>query len=452
MFWLIILITWSIFLWDIYLSARQYRVHRDTVKRPDEASEIISEEEYRKARIYRLDKHRFSFVYAIYSQLELMAVLVFCIPHILWDKSGAINTRFGFTSEIAQTVIFISMVSVIECLTSMPWQLYDTLVIEEKHGFNKQTLSFFLKDKVKKTAVSLFIMAPIVAAVVYIVERGGPYFFFYVWIFLSVVILLLMTVYPEFIAPLFDKYVLLPDSELKQKIEKLAETVNFPLKKLFVVHGSKRSAHSNAYMYGFWNNKRIVLYDTLFDEEMKVKLKESACFPPENEEENCSKDKDNGKIIERKPGMKDSEILAVLGHELGHWALWHAVIHLVFTEINLLLLLAIFAKFYRATSLFHAFGFYDSKPTIIGFMIVFQYITAPYNELFSFLSTLISRRLEFSADRFSEKLGYGDELRGALIKLGKDNLLLPIDDPLYSMFNQSHPSILERITALKKAK
>ncbi|KAL3997481.1 Peptidase M48 family protein [Acanthocheilonema viteae] len=451
MFWLIILITWSIFLWDFYLSVRQYRVHRDTVKRPDEVSEIMSEEEYRKARIYRLDKHRFSFVYSTYLQLELMVILIFSLPHILWNISGAFNVGFGFTSEIAQTMTFISLLAVIECLTSMPWQLYDTFIIEEKHGFNKQTLGFFLKDKAKKTVVSLLLMAPIVATVVYIVERGGPYFFFYIWIFLSVVIFLLMTVYPEFIAPLFDKYVPLPESELKEKIEKLAETLNFPLKKLLVVYGSKRSAHSNAYFYGIWNNKRIVLYDTLFGEEMKAKLKENTCFSTEKDEKSCDKVDDEG-IKEHKLGVQDNEILAVLGHELGHWAHWHTVIHLLLTEINLLLLLAIFAKFYQATSLFHAFGFYDSKPTIIGFMIVFQYITAPYNELFSFLLTIMSRRLEFAADRFSERLGYGNELCRALIKLGKDNLVLPVDDPLYSMFNRSHPSVLERIAALKKVK
>ncbi|VIO95621.1 Peptidase family M48 containing protein [Brugia malayi] len=450
MFWLIIFITWSIFFWDFYLSIRQYRVHRDAVKRPDEVSEIMSEEEYRKARIYRLDKHHFSFVYSIYSQLELMVILIFYLPQILWSKSGNFNLRFGFTSEIAQTITFISLVSIIECLMSIPWQLYDTFVIEEKHGFNKQTLGFFLKDKTKKTIISLFLMAPIVAAIVYIVERGGPYFFLYIWIFLSVVIFLLMTVYPEFIAPLFDKYVPLPESELKQKIEKLARSLNFPLKKLLVVYGSKRSAHSNAYLYGFWNNKRIVLYDTLFGEEMRAKLKETACFPTENEEK--SYDKGDEEIKERKLGMQDDEVLAVLGHEFGHWALWHAVIQLFFAEINLLLLLAIFAKFYQSTSLFHAFGFYDSKPIIIGFMIVFQYITAPYNELFSFLATIMSRRLEFAADHFSEKLGYGYELRKALIKLGKDNLVLPIDDPLYSMFNHSHPPVLERIAALKKVK
>ncbi|VDM97919.1 unnamed protein product [Thelazia callipaeda] len=431
----------------------QYRVHRDAVKRPDAVSEIIGEEEYHKARIYRLDKHRFSFVHSIYSQLELMVILLLCIPHILWLKSGVINEKLGFSNEvnpikychIAQSITFISLVSVIESIASLPWQLYDTFVIEEKHGFNKQTLGFFLKDKAKKTLISLFIMAPIVAAVVYIVEQGGPYFFFYVWIFLSVVIFLLMTVYPEFIAPLFDKYVPLPEGELKQKIEKLAESVNFPLKKLLVVHGSKRSAHSNAYMYGFWNNKRIVLYDTLLSEEINAQLKDK-----DGGADKGDNDQDVD-VKKQKVGMRDNEVVAVLGHELGHWALWHTIINLVLTEINLLLLLAVFAKFYRHTSLFHAFGFEKSKPAIIGFMIVFQYITAPYNEFISFLMTVMSRRLEFAADSYSEKLGFGDDLRSALIKLGRDNLAMPVDDPIYSMFIHSHPPIPERIAALKKS-
>ncbi|VDN36923.1 unnamed protein product [Gongylonema pulchrum] len=202
-------------------------------------------------------------------------------------------------------------------------------------------MSFFLKDKIKKTFVSLVIMVPIVAVVVYIVEAGGPYFFFY----------LLMTVYPEFIAPLFDKYVPLPESELKQKIEKLAASVNFPLKKLLVVHGSKRSAHSNAYMYGFWKNKRIVLFDTLLSEELNAKLRESETEEEKKERETKEK-KEEEEEKKRKLGMQDEEVVAVLGHELGHWALWHTVINLVLAEVIfykylcLVTLLLLLVKFY----------------------------------------------------------------------------------------------------------
>lgn len=444
MFWLILAVAWAIFFWDFYLSIRQYRVHRDNEKRPANVTEIISEDEYRKARLYKLDKHRFNFVYSLYSQIELTVVLLLYVPHLLWSLSGAANSHLGASSEIAQTNTFVVVVTVIESVISLPWQLYDTFVIEERHGFNKQTVAFFFKDKFKKTLVLLVIMVPVVTAVIYIVDHGGPFFFFYLWIFLSLIIFLLMTVYPEFIAPLFDKYVHLPESDLRTKIEKLAARVHFPLTKLFVVRGSKRSVHSNAYMYGFWNNKRIVLYDTLLSDELNAVLKMT-------DEDDPKKD-DGDKKEERKLGMSDDEVVAVLGHELGHWALWHTVINLTIAEVNLLLLLVVFAYFYRSTALFNAFGFYDSKPTVIGLMIVFQYITAPYNELITFLTTVMSRRLEFSADAYSQRLGLGDELCKALIKLGKDNLSLPVDDPLYSMCNHSHPPIPERIDAIRKSK
>ncbi|MFH4978630.1 hypothetical protein AB6A40_005339 [Gnathostoma spinigerum] len=445
MFWLILIISWTIFIWDLYLSFRQYQVHKNTEKRPDHVAEIISEEDYSKARLYKVDKHEFDFLYSIYSQLLITVVLCGNIFLWLWNKSGWICERMNYNSELLQSVVFASLISVIETIIDFPWQAYDNFVIEEKHGFNKQTFGFFVKDKVKKTAVSLIIMAPIIAAVIYIISHGGPYFFFYVWIFLSIVILLLMTVYPEFIAPLFDKYTPLPDSSLKTQIEELAAKVNFPLKKLYVVHGSKRSAHSNAYMYGFWKNKRIVLYDTLLSDEMNNLLKEVS--KKEDGKDETTEEEDSSV---KKTGMSDVEVVAVLGHELGHWALNHSVINLVITEVNLLFMLCVFSHFYQHPALYAAFGFLDSKPIIIGLIIIFQYVNAPYNELFSFVMTVMSRRMEFAADRYSQKLGHGENLCRSLIKLGKDNLSIPIDDPLYSMFNHSHPPIPERIESLRK--
>lgn len=438
---ILLAIIWVVFLWDFYLSIRQYRVHRDTVTRPDHVKEIVSEEEFTKARLYRIDKHHFGFLRSIYMQLQLTALLVFEIFVFLWSLSGSFNEKIGLSSEMAQSVTFVSLTTLIEAVLGLPWQIYDTFVIEEKHGFNKQTFGFFLKDKAKKTLVGLLIAAPITAIVIYIVENGGKYFFFYVWLFLSVVLFLLMTIYPEFIAPLFDVYTPLPESDLRVKIEKLAKDCDFPLKKIYVVHGSKRSAHSNAYMYGIWNNKRIVLYDTLLSEEMNTKLKELTGSSAED----CSKKEEDKNL-----GLDDEEVVAVLGHELGHWHFLHNVINIVMTEVYLLGLLSVFHFCYRNSSLYEAFGFHASKPTIIGFIIVFQYVMAPYDELVAFLMTIMSRRMEFSADKFSRTLGHGQHLCAALIKIGKDNLALPVDDPLYSMFNHSHPSIPERITAIKE--
>jgi len=256
----------------------------------------------------------------------------------------------------------------------------------------------------------------------------------------------MMTIYPEFIAPLFDKYTPLPDSDLKRRIEELASRVSFPLKKIYVVQGSKRSAHSNAYMYGFWKNKRIVLYDTLLSKEMNDKLKEAGT----SELTEDSSGGENKEVSsDRKAGMSDDEVLAVLGHELGHWKLYHTALNLLLTEANMLLILGVFGYLYRQESLYAAFGF-STQPVLIGMLIILSFIAAPYNELLSFVMSILSRRMEFSADRFSAELGHAQKLRSSLIKLGVDNLSLPIDDWLYSTVNHSHPPIPERIEALKK--
>lgn len=146
-------------------------------------------------------------------------------------------------------------------------------------------------------------MVPLMSGVIWIVKNGGDYFFFYLWAFSVLVTLFMMIIYPEVIAPLFDKYTPLPEGDLKQKIEALAASLNFPLYKLYLVEGSKRSSHSNAYMYGFYKHKRIVLFDTLVKEYYKP-------------------DKDDAK---KDIGCETDEVLGVLAHELAHWKFNHTL-------------------------------------------------------------------------------------------------------------------------------
>merc|ERR1711973_539766 len=187
-----------------------------------------------------------------------------------------INQKTGYLdpeSEIYRSMTFILLSNVMSTVIFMPFSVYSTFVLEEKHGFNKQTAGFFVKDQIKKFIIGQLIMLPLIAIIVKIVQWGGEYFFVYLWLFVVVFTLFMMIVYPEFIAPLFDKYVPLPEGELKTEIESLAASIEFPLYKLFVVEGSKRSSHSNAYFYGFFNFKRIVLFDTLLEEGERLKLK-----------------------------------------------------------------------------------------------------------------------------------------------------------------------------------
>lgn len=174
-------------------------------------------------------------------------------------------------------------------ISGLPWNIYYTFVLEEKHGFNKQTFSFFIKDNIKKYLVIIALTIPILSLLIYIIKIGGDYFFIYAWIFTTVVALFFITIYADYIAPLFDKYTPLQEGELRTKIEELAKSLSFPLYKLYVVEGSKRSVHSNAYMYGFHKAKRIVLFDTLIEgykpAEPEKKEEEVAAAKTEEKEE-----------------------------------------------------------------------------------------------------------------------------------------------------------------------
>lgn len=435
--------SWATYMWEEYLAYRQRRVYREKVEPPKELKGIMERVTYDKARAYSLDKSNFSLIEGAFNQVLSTGIMVCGGFPALWAASGRVSEWLGFTAdaEIPQTVTFVCLGSLLNSVVSLPWSAYFTFKVEQKHGFNKQTLGFFIKDKLKKFVVSQIISTPVVSGLVYIIKAGGDYFFLYLWGFTMVVVMFFMTVYPDYIAPLFDKYEPLPEGDLKTRIEELAAQIEFPLTKLYVVEGSKRSAHSNAYFYGFFKNKRIVLYDTLLEEYTPLNEKGK-----ENED---SKEIDKQESSEKKTGCNTSEVLAVLGHELGHWKLNHVLKGIIISQVNLFLVFAVFGSLYKYSPLYQTFGFHQSQPAFIGLIIVMQFVFAPYNEILQFLLTMFSRYNEFQADAFAKKLGHSVNLKSALIKLNEDNLGFPVYDPIYSAWHHSHPPILERISALE---
>ncbi|XP_064327645.1 CAAX prenyl protease 1 homolog isoform X2 [Phalacrocorax carbo] len=404
----VLLFSWAVYLWEAFLAHRQRRVYRTTTHVPQELGQIMDSETFEKSRLYQLDKSTFSFWSGLYSEVEgTMILLCGGIP-FLWNLSGQISGRAGFGPEY-------------------------------------ETLGFFFKDAIKKFIVTQCILLPVTSLLLYIIKIGGDYFFIYAWLFTLVVSLVLVTIYADYIAPLFDKFIPLPEGELKQQIETMAKSIDFPLTKVYVVEGSKRSSHSNAYFYGFFKNKRIVLFDTLL-EDYSALNKEAAEGEGGENEETKSKTKN------KKQGCKNEEVLAVLGHELGHWKLGHTVKNIIISQINSFLCFFLFAVLIGRKELFAAFGFYDTQPTLIGLMIIFQFIFSPYNEVLSFCLTVLSRQFEFQADAFAKELGKAKDLYSALIKLNKDNLGFPVSDWIFSMWHYSHPPLLERLQALKDAK
>ncbi|CAH2222380.1 CAAX prenyl protease 1 homolog [Pelobates cultripes] len=449
-FYAVLLFSWLVYVWEAYLAGRQRKIYRTTTHVPAELGNIMDPETFEKSRLYQLDKSTFSFWSGLYSEAEGTLILVLGGIPFLWNTSGQILAQAGFGPEyeIIHSLVFLLLATLFSALTGLPWSLYNTFVIEERHGFNQQTLGFFFKDAIKKFLVTQCILLPVTSLLLYIIKIGGDYFFIYAWLFTLVVSLVLVTIYADYIAPLFDKFIPLPEGELKESIEAMAKSIDFPLTKVYVVEGSKRSSHSNAYFYGFFKNKRIVLFDTLLEDYSPLN-KESAEDAGEHDNTDV---KFKPKNVNKKQGCNNQEVLAVLGHELGHWKLGHTVKNIVISQVNSFLCFFLFAILIGRKELFAAFGFYNSQPILIGLMIIFQFIFSPYNEVLSFCLTVLSRRFEFQADAFAKNLGKAKDLYAALIKLNKDNLGFPVSDWIFSMWHYSHPPLLERLQALKSEK
>jgi len=403
---------WVIYVFDLYLNYRQYRTFLSD-KRPKEIVDIVDQDKFIKSQKYQHDKSLFGFASGAFEQIKTSLIWYFFVFPWVWNKCGVIAGNYGYNGyETIQTCIFMIINFIVEDLINLPFSLYNTFVIEEIHGFNKQTLKLYFVDKAKSYGLMLIIGLPLISLLIQVIKWGGDYFYIYVSIFLFTVQMIALTIYPVLIQPCFNKVVPLPEAPLRTAIEELAadERIQFPLSELYEIDGSKRSAHSNAYFYGFCKNKRIVLFDTLIEQNTK------------------------------------EEVVAVLAHELGHWKLNHTIWMLVLSQIQSFIIFFLFSQIINNVHLYRSFGF-DTKPTMIGLML-FGNILTPFNQVLSFLMTANTRRFEFQADNFAVKLGFGPLLKNALIKLQKENLSAMNPDWLYSTFNYSHPPMIERLKGI----
>ncbi|OTF73622.1 CAAX prenyl protease 1-like protein, partial [Euroglyphus maynei] len=410
----------------------------------------MDEESFNKARLYNLDKSNFGFFREIFSIFQKVLILWILLASILWNWSTKITDKYlGYQNEVVSTIVFFLLQTAISAVIDFPFSLYSNFVIEERHGFNKYTLKFFLWDTLKKFLIFQPIISLLVGGATYIIIRYEDQFFFYLWLFSSGTAIIFMIIYPSLIAPLFDKYTPLNEGSLRTEIERLATQIKFPLKNIFVVDGSKRSSHSNAYFYGFFKMKQIVLYDTLFDKDSPYFKKNQPEEKPETTDESekeKSTDDTAKKTDEKKAsGCTEKEIVAIICHELGHWNHNHIFKNLVISLVNLFFIFKIASLFYNDTVIYHAFGFYgeNNMPRFIGLTIIIETIFLLYFEIYNFSMSIICRKFEFQADNFAKNLNFRSELINALIKLNKDNLSFPVYDWLYSLLLHSHPPILD---------
>ena len=322
--------------------------------------------------------------------------------------------KFNPENEYGPLVWYIFFELLFEEIVDLPFELYLNFVLEEKFGFNKTTLKTFFKDQIITFILFLIFLPIIVSILVYIIIKTGKYFYYFTEIAGIILVLIFMWVYPNFIQPLFNNFKELDEGELKKGIFELAKRVNYPLTKIYEMDASKRSSHSNAYLFGFWKNKRIVLFDTLLKD------------------------------------MENKEIESCLSHELGHWSKWHSLILLFITFTNFFIIFYLLQFFINETAIFVSFGF-EQKSVFIG-LYLFFIIYSPFSFFINILQNSIVRRLEYQADKYAYDLGYGDNLIKALAKLSESNKSGLDADPLYSLVNNSHPILIERIRAINKYK
>ncbi|TDH71846.1 hypothetical protein CCR75_005240 [Bremia lactucae] len=395
--------------------AEKLKEHTD-VPTTEKTLLAATQDKFDKSRAYGLDQSTFGFVSGVYKQVEATAFLLLGYLPFMWMISGKalVALNLDATNEIYRALMLLTLTNIRETLVEIPFGLYSTFVVEARHGFNKQTLGLFFMDKIKNFALFIVIGYPVTAALIYVIRWGGAYFYMYVWAFLFVFSVVMMTLYPVLIMPLFNKFTPLDQSELRTRIEALAASLNFPLTKLFVTDGSKRSSHSNAYFFGFFKSKRIVLFDTLLEQ------------------------------------ATHDEIVAILGHELGHWKLWHTAQGFVIQQMYILASFYVFGLCMNDAELFASFGFAgdSAKPIIIGFLLFSQTVWAPVEHVLSFLITLNTRKNEFEADAFAVDLGHDIPLKSGLTKLAIENLSNMNPDHLYSAYHYSHPPLVERLNAI----
>lgn len=378
---------------------------------------------FSRSRDYTLDRLAFDRVVLFWSAAFSMALLFSGIlpwlDRVLADQLGKGPVRGS---------AFLMLVMVIQSLLKLPLSAYATFRIEGAHGFNTMTWGLYWKDMAKELALSLVLGLPLLYALLWVMERAGGLWWLWSFLIMLAFQLVLMVVYPVLIAPLFNKFKPMEEGDLKSSLLELASGLRFPARGIFVMDGSRRSLHSNAYFTGFGRFRRIVLYDTLIAQ------------------------------------MDPRELKGILAHEIGHYKLGH-IYKTLFAQMAML-----FALFFLASlaldwaPLYQAFGFAppfpadgavggsgnSGAPTAVGFFLFLTALSG-LSILLAPLQNIFSRRHEYQADAFAlESCRDTEAMQSALIKLSRKNLSNLTPHPWYSAFHYSHPALAERLASLRK--
>lgn len=379
--------------------------HKDHL--PELFKNVFSEEEYKKSIAYTKAKTDFKIFGLVFKTL-LIFVLIFggffghldqwlaqYIPNIFW-----------------RGVVYPFAVGAVFYVFSLPQSYYYQFVLEEKFGFNRMDIKTFFVDQIKAIGLGVLFGVPLLAALLWIVEKTGDYWWLFGFALIMGFQLFTAAIYPVFLAPLFNKFTPLADGTLKSRIEALAKKVNFKMAGIYTIDGSKRSSHSNAFFAGLGAMRRIVLFDTLIEKQ------------------------------------SEDEIVGVIAHEMGHNVKKHIQKSLILSSVIMLLSFYVLSLCLKWPLFYSALGAFEPA-THVG-LVLFALFSSVFMFPISPIFTKISRHNEFEADEFSVHTTKEKEhLSSALVKLTKENLGNLTPHPWYSAYHYSHPTTLERVKAIE---
>ncbi len=375
-------------------------------KVPEIFSHTFSNEKYQTTVEYNLEKGRFGLFSSFVSSAFLITI-------VLTGSLGRIDLLLSsfMPQGYWYNIFYLFVISLVFSSVSFPFSLYSQFYIEEKYGFNKTDLKTYVTDILKQILITPLFAIPLLLGLFYFMDKTGSCWWIYATIFFTLFQFIVIILYPVLIAPLFNKFTPLEEGELKERLLDLAERTGFKANGIYMMDGSRRSSHSNAYFTGFGKSKRIVLFDTLV-ESLDVR-----------------------------------ELEAVLAHEIGHYKKKHITQRFLFSIISTGILFYIIHVLLGWQALYEAFGFAHAGYHAI--LIIAGLCLSPFSLFLAPLSNSWSRKHEYQADSYAAEVSDPQAMKGALLKLGVDNMSNLTPHRAYSFFHYSHPALAERLAALE---
>jgi STE24 endopeptidase len=401
---LIILILIANYILERYLDWLNIRHWSSEI--PNELKGVYDEDKYRKSQEYEKTKTRFGFISSTFSLFVILIVLLTGSFALLNNWAVSVTPH-----PVWSALLFFGSIAVLSDIINLPFSYYRTFIIEANFGFNRMNLKTFFLDKLKGYLLGGILGGSMLWLFIWLYEAAGTNWWVYAWIAFSVFMLFMTMFYASVIVPLFNKLTPLPEGELRNAIESYCGKVGFKLNNLFVMDGSKRSSKANAFFSGMGAKKKIVLFDTLINNHT------------------------------------NNELVAVLAHEIGHYKKKHTRLTFLLTILQTGLMLFIFSKVIAHPGLSLALG--SPKPYLQLGMLAFGLLYTPLSMSIGLLMNMLSRKNEFEADRYAKTTYDSESLIAALKKLSINNLSNLLPHPLYVFFYYSHPTLLERLRALR---